>query len=66
MHHQWLPDKLELEDGFSTASVEWLKARGHEVAPPPYQARVQAVARNPNGTVTAVFDPRDMGGAEAK
>jgi len=30
-HHQWQPDKLFLEPGFSPDTVELLKARGHHV-----------------------------------
>jgi gamma-glutamyltranspeptidase/glutathione hydrolase len=30
-HHQWQPDKLFLEPGFSPDTVALLKARGHDV-----------------------------------
>jgi len=30
-HHQWLPDKLTLERGFSPDTVTLLKTRGHDV-----------------------------------
>ncbi len=30
-HHQWKPDKLYLEKGFSPDTVALLKARGHDV-----------------------------------
>lgn len=30
-HHQWQPDKLSMERGFSPDTVELLKARGHEI-----------------------------------
>ena len=30
-HHQWQPDKLYLEPGFSPDTVDLLKARGHDV-----------------------------------
>ncbi|MCC6535946.1 MAG: gamma-glutamyltransferase [Bryobacterales bacterium] len=30
-HHQWMPDKLMLEKGFSPDTVELLKARGHAI-----------------------------------
>jgi gamma-glutamyltranspeptidase/glutathione hydrolase len=32
MHHQWYPDILQLESGFSPDTVRILEARGHEVA----------------------------------
>jgi len=31
IHHQWMPDKLNLERGFSPDTVALLKARGHNV-----------------------------------
>jgi gamma-glutamyltranspeptidase/glutathione hydrolase len=31
MHHQWYPDKLLLEDGFSPDTVRELESRGHEI-----------------------------------
>jgi len=30
-HHQWQPDKLSMERGFSPDTVDLLKARGHEI-----------------------------------
>jgi gamma-glutamyltranspeptidase/glutathione hydrolase len=30
-HHQWMPDRLSLERGFSPDTIALLKARGHEV-----------------------------------
>ena len=31
MHHQWYPDRLQLEPGFSPDTIRILKERGHEV-----------------------------------
>ncbi len=31
IHHQWLPDELVMERGFSPDTVALLKARGHHV-----------------------------------
>jgi len=31
MHHQWFPDRLQLEPGFSPDTIRILKERGHEV-----------------------------------
>jgi gamma-glutamyltranspeptidase/glutathione hydrolase len=31
MHHQWWPDVLQLESGFSPDTVRLLRARGHEI-----------------------------------
>ena len=44
MHHQWMPDVLQLETGFSPDTVEILKRRGHEVRITRYSmGSVQAV-----------------------
>ena len=32
-HHQWLPDKLYLEKGFSPDTIELLERRGHKIEP---------------------------------
>ena len=31
IHHQWLPDELRMERGFSPDTVELLKSRGHQI-----------------------------------
>ena len=31
MHHQWYPDRLQLEPGFSPDTIRILEERGHEV-----------------------------------
>jgi gamma-glutamyltranspeptidase/glutathione hydrolase len=45
LHHQWQPDKLYLERGFSPDTVALLKARGHDVeySPGVVLARVEAI-----------------------
>lgn len=63
-HHQWLPDVLFLElDGFPSGTIQKLTAMGYQLAPPQGRARVNVVSRSEGG-LTAVFDPRDEGGAE--
>jgi gamma-glutamyltranspeptidase/glutathione hydrolase len=64
IHHQWVPDKLDLEEGFSGA--EALKAMGHQTGPWDWLAEVQAVARGNDGKLTAVYDRRGWGGAAAQ
>jgi gamma-glutamyltranspeptidase / glutathione hydrolase len=64
IHHQWVPDKLNVEDGIPEALKEKLRAKGHDVQPPPFSPLVQAVSRESNDDFSAVFDPRDEGGAE--
>jgi len=31
MHHQWYPDVLQLEEGFSPDTIKLLRERGHEL-----------------------------------
>lgn len=43
-HHQWQPDKLFLERGFSPDTIEILRAKGHNVEPNSFSvARVEAI-----------------------
>ncbi len=42
-HHQWQPDKLQLERGISPDTVGLLKARGHAVEPIANVALVEAI-----------------------
>jgi len=65
-HHQWIPDRLDLEEGIPKDVTAALKKRGHELAPWPWAANVFAVQQDPTGKLTAVFDPRDEGGAAAQ
>ncbi len=44
-HHQWKPDRLEMEKGFSPDTIALLRARGHEIDAdrPVVVARVEAI-----------------------
>jgi len=42
-HHQWQPDKLMLERGFSPDTIALLKARGHSIDSIPGVALVEAI-----------------------
>ena len=42
-HHQWKPDRISLEDGFSPDTVALLERRGHETAPIRSVAVVEAI-----------------------
>ena len=48
MHHQWMPDVIEVEEGFSLDTLKLLQARGHNVQ-----------VRAPMGAVMAVMKLRD-------
>ena len=66
MHHQWLPDQLDLEPGFPESAVTYLKSLDNQMTEPKWRARISAVGIGAEGSLTAVFDPRDNGGAYAK
>ncbi len=63
-HHQWKPDKLYLEKGFSPDTVALLKARGHDVdySPAVVVARVEAIIID-NGWIMGGSDGRGTGKA---
>ncbi|MEN9834835.1 MAG: gamma-glutamyltransferase [Pseudomonadota bacterium] len=61
VHHQWLPDQLEVEKGGLPPKVrEELKEMGHTVSEHPGMGDVEAVARQTDGLV-GVSDTRSDG-----
>ncbi|HEY5913759.1 MAG TPA: gamma-glutamyltransferase [Verrucomicrobiae bacterium] len=61
-HHQWMPDQLEVERGFSPDTIERLKARGHNVKIMPRQGEVAAIVAA-SGWLEGAADPRTEGTA---
>ncbi len=61
-HHQWKPDTLLLERGFSPDTVALLKARGHRVESTSSVAVVEAI-RIENGWLEGASDGRGNGKA---
>lgn len=63
MHHQGLPDSIQVEPGgFTAATLDSLRARGHSVAVrDSYWGDVEAIIRTPGGW-QGVSDPRRGGG----
>lgn len=58
MHHQWWPDVLLLEDGYSPDTLRLLKARGHNVKiVSSLETSLQTVAVE-NGVFEGASDPR--------
>ncbi len=58
MHHQWLPDELQLESGFSPDTVRLLRAKGHDVQPTrASMGSLQSVARK-DGIFRGASDTR--------
>jgi gamma-glutamyltranspeptidase / glutathione hydrolase len=43
IHHQWLPDELKVEPGFSPDTIKLLEARGHTIKPVSSQGEVCAI-----------------------
>jgi len=58
MHHQWFPDLLRLESGFSPDTIRLLRERGHSVkTPQASMGSVQTTAYK-DGTFRGAADPR--------
>jgi gamma-glutamyltranspeptidase/glutathione hydrolase len=58
MHHQWLPDLLQLESGFSPDTIRILEARGHKIAATQWSmGSLQTVAWK-DGVFRGSSDPR--------
>jgi gamma-glutamyltranspeptidase / glutathione hydrolase len=60
VHHQWMPDRVLVERGFSKEVLDGLKAKGHEVIEPLGQTSANSIAVTPNGLLGAP-DPRTRG-----
>ena len=63
LHHQWLPDEVRIERGFTEATLNALRAKGHRIVEPMGQTSANSIAVTPNGLLGAP-DPRTRG-AEA-
>ncbi|HEX7790028.1 MAG TPA: gamma-glutamyltransferase, partial [Afipia sp.] len=63
LHHQWLPDEVRVEHGFSEATLTALRERGHRIVAPLGQTSANSIAVTPDGLLGAA-DPRTRG-AEA-
>jgi len=59
IHHQWLPDRVEVEPGaLSTQVREGLVALGYELVPPPELPKVNLARRSKDGSFEVGGDPR--------
>lgn len=63
IHHQWLPDRLVMERGFSPDTIALLKARGHEVRIVNSIGEVAAIESR-DGWLEGAADPRTEGTAK--
>ena len=59
-HHQWLPDRILVEEGCLSEEVRnGLIAKGHKIDETKYMAIIKAIHRSTNGTLTGVGDRRN-------
>ncbi|MEC7815689.1 MAG: gamma-glutamyltransferase [Pseudomonadota bacterium] len=58
MHHQWLPDEILVEQGFSPDTLSLLEARGHTVSPTNAMGAIQSILIGDDGTFFGAADPR--------
>jgi gamma-glutamyltranspeptidase/glutathione hydrolase len=65
MHHQWLPDRLSIEEnGVTPETLAALKALGHDVRMSGRQGSAQTIWVHPN--TGAVYGVADMRSPDAK
>ena len=61
-HHQWLPDQLSMEPGYSPDTITLLEARGYKIRRVGQQGECAAIALE-NGWYEGAADPRTEGTA---
>ncbi|MEW5291062.1 gamma-glutamyltransferase [Erwinia papayae] len=59
-HHQWLPDQLRVEKGFSPDTLKLLEAKGQHVKVLPAMGSSQSIMIGPDGTLYGASDPRTI------
>ena len=57
-HHQWLPDELRVEKGFSPDTLKLLEAKGQKVALKEAMGSTQSIMVGPDGMLYGASDPR--------
>ena len=60
-HHQWLPDELRVEKGFSPDTLALLKEKGYDIALKPAMGRTQTIQVRDN-VLYGYSDPRNPDG----
>ncbi|MDR2297618.1 MAG: gamma-glutamyltransferase [Comamonas sp.] len=60
-HHQWTPDELRIEKGFSADTLALLRQWGHKVALKPSMGRTQTIEIR-DGKLLGASDPRNPDG----
>ena len=59
-HHQWLPDELRVEKGFSPDTIKLLEAKGQKVALKEAMGSTQSIMIGPDGELYGASDPRSV------
>ncbi|HAJ6402005.1 gamma-glutamyltransferase [Escherichia coli] len=59
-HHQWLPDELRVEKGFSPDTLKLLEAKGQKVALKEAMGSTQSIMVGPDGELYGASDPRSV------
>jgi gamma-glutamyltranspeptidase/glutathione hydrolase len=61
MHHQWLPDEMVIERGFSPDTLRLLRERGHRIVERPTSGSLSSILIAPNGVIHGFADTRQRG-----
>jgi gamma-glutamyltranspeptidase / glutathione hydrolase len=65
IHHQWLPDKVNVDPwGFDPSTLAELRRRGHSIEPREYWSNANAIQQLPDGRLEGAADPRGEGVAK--
>jgi gamma-glutamyltranspeptidase/glutathione hydrolase len=64
LHHQWLPDEVRVEHGFTDDTLAALRAKGHRVIEPLGRTSANSIAVTDAGLLGAP-DPRSRGAGAA-
>lgn len=59
-HHQWLPDELRVEKGFSPDTLKLLEQKGQKVVVKEAMGSTQSIVVGPDGTLYGASDPRSV------
>jgi gamma-glutamyltranspeptidase / glutathione hydrolase len=62
IHHQWYPDQVEVEQGFSRDTLDLLRSWGHKVVQVDSLGHAMMIRRLPDGRLEVGADPRRTGG----
>jgi len=58
-HHQWLPDKIRIEEvGFDPTVIDSLATMGHDINQKGKLGKVECIYYRPDGTIEGAADPR--------